>query len=126
MAITWKDVTDLDPSLTVIPLPSQTMILRVVDLQVADRNWQELRDIGMTYLALHLATMVKRAMQGNGGNGPVTDQAAGGLSQSYAASDMITLAGNLGLTSYGVEYERLLRMTQASLGLVVGEFDCIG
>ena len=89
----------------------QRSILDTVDRQVADPEvWGSYLDDGARYLAAHLGTLSKLK-----GKGPVTAEAVGNISRSYA--NMLQL-GVLGTTPYGLEYGRLVRLTTASLGEV--------
>jgi len=100
--ITWQDVLNVAPELSVTPAPMQTAVLAMVADQVPEVRWHARQATGQAYLAAHLATLTGRR-----GNGPVSSQSAGGLSQSYVA---LMEFGAIGLTSYGVEFARLLNM----------------
>ncbi len=104
-------VIDVAPELATAAAGQQRSILDMVDRQVADPEiWGSYLDDGAVYLAAHLATLSKAK-----GKGPVTAEAVGQVSRSYAS---LLQFGRLGLTSYGVEYERLVRLTPAALGEV--------
>ena len=57
MAVTWADVSALDPALASIPLASQTAILADAVLQVSPTTWEARTDLGVKYLAAHLGTL---------------------------------------------------------------------
>lgn len=105
-------VTDFAPELaTGIAAATQGAILLSVDYEVpTDGVWGDLRDAGARYLAAHLATLSKSR-----GRGPLASQTVGPLSRAYGG---MLQFGELGLTSYGVEYQRLLRTTEAIFGFV--------
>ena len=104
-------VIDIAAELATAAAGQQRAILDIVDRQVADPAiWGSYLDDGARYLAAHLGTLSKSK-----GKGPVTAEAVGSVSRSYAG---MLQFGALGTTSYGVEYERLVRLTGASLGEV--------
>lgn len=105
-------VTDFAAELaTGVAAATQSAILISVDLEVpTDGVWGDLRDIAARYLAAHLATLGKSR-----GRGPLTSQTVGPLSRAYGG---MLQFGELGLTSYGLEYLRLLNTTTAILGFV--------
>lgn len=104
-------VIDVAAELSTAPAGQQRAILDMVDRQVADVEiWGFFLDDGARYLAAHLGTLAKAK-----GKGPVTAEAVGSVSRSYAS---LLQFGALGQTAYGVEYERLVRLTGASLGEV--------
>lgn len=110
--ITWQDVVNVSPEMVRTPLPAQTEILIAVGLQVPVNQWGKLQAQGQAYLAAHLGTLARRR-----GDGPTTSKSAGGLSQSFAS---LTALGALGMTSYGVEYQRLIRLLPTiAFGMVV-------
>ena len=108
--ITWTDVIAIAAELSSTPVPTQTAILAMVGVQVGAKNWMGLQKFGQQYLAAHLGTLSRKR-----GEGPTSEKSAGGLSESYQS---LLQFGNLGLSAYGVEYERLLYMTPAALGMV--------
>lgn len=70
--------------------------------------WGTLTDQAVSYLAAH---MLARANAGGAAGGPVVSEKVGDLARSYGqvggkTSDYL---GELGLTSYGIEYARLRR-----------------
>ena len=113
MAITWDDVVAIAPELASVLDTQQTAFLNAVNLQVSDDTWYEEADEGRKYLAAHLATISRKR-----GQGPTTAQSAGQISQSFA--NMMQF-GALGTTSYGLEYQRLLRLLpDAVFGITTG------
>lgn len=115
MAITWAaDVAPLSTSLATIPTATQTLILAVVDRQIDDVAWGTFADDGRRFLAAHLGTLYLRPL---GAAGPITSETLGAMSRSYGMLPL--LAGALGSTIYGAEYERLLRIACGVPGLVV-------
>ncbi len=104
-------VIDVAAELATLTAGQQRSILDMVDRQVADPEiWGSYLDDGARYLAAHLGAVSKLK-----GKGPVTAEAVGSVSRSYAS---LLQFGPLGTTAYGVEYERLVRLTGASLGEV--------
>lgn len=101
-ACTWDDVVTIAKELASVPDTSQTEFLRMVAYQVPVAQWGGKQKVGQMYLAAHLATVSRRR-----GDGPTTQRSEGQISASYA--DMMQ-AGPLGTTSYGVEFERLIRI----------------
>lgn len=112
MAIVWSDVVAIAPELAATGTAQQDAILAMVGRQVADPcAWGDYLDDAAKFLAAHYGTLARSK-----GKGPVTAEAVGQVSRSYG--DMTKLAGSLGLTSYGVEYERIARLTTLGLGEV--------
>lgn len=110
--ITWDQVAAFDPALAAIPLTTQTIILMMVASQVDPDSWGEKYATGAILLAAHIAVM-----SSNGGRGTVSSEAVGQLSQSYA-TNAAQLKSDLGLTSYGTMFERLLWSLPNALGAV--------
>ena len=100
--ITWADVLNVAPELASTPAPMQTAVLTAVGDQVPLLMWPQGQANAQAWLAAHLVTISRKR-----GDGPKTSQSTGPVSQSLAS--MIQF-GQLGLTSYGVEYQRLVRM----------------
>lgn len=100
MAITWTNVTDIAPELSVIVSATRTAILAQVNVELSVSVWGTLIDIGRAWLAAHIATGILR----RGTGGQVTSETVGSVSRSYAATDGTGYSG----TSYGQEFERLL------------------
>lgn len=103
ITITWTDVVAMAPELSTVPLASQTAVLAAVALQMDVDLWDAKLNLGAVYLAAHLATIRGR----NGVGGPVVAESAGSVSRAYSAS-VAAGAAQLGSTSYGIEYERLI------------------
>lgn len=111
MAITWPDVVAIAPELAATDPTAQTAILAIVSRQVADPDaWGSYFDDAAKYLAAHYGTLSRSR-----GKGPISDESVGQLSRSYAP---LLQFGMLGQTAYGVEYQRLSRLTPAALGAV--------
>jgi len=106
-------VTNVAPELASgVSAGSQAAYLNDVDVHVpTDGVWGDGRDMAACYLAAHLATIGKTR-----GHGPLTAQNVGPLSRSYGT---LLQFGELGLTPYGVEYQRRVNTTAAVLGFVV-------
>ncbi len=102
--IAWSDVLIVAPELSTLASGTQTAILAYVALQMNVDAWGSNLDMGLVYLAAHMATMTLR--RGTYGGGAVTGETVGSVSRQYAAPMMVV--GPLGSTSYGMEYERLL------------------
>lgn len=111
MSIRWYDVTAIAPELESLNSSSQTQILALVDRQINDTIWGHLADDGRRFLAAHYGTLAQRK-----GSGFVTSETVGQLSRAYAAPTW--LQSSLGLTTYGLEYRRLVRLLPCTIGLV--------
>lgn len=113
MAIAWSDVSAVAPALSTTALSTQTEILAVVVAQMNASSWGDLYDTGATYLAAHLGTLAARSASGGTG---VASETVGPLSRAYTTPQGVY--GSLGLTGFGAEYLRLLRLLPTSLGVV--------
>ncbi len=112
--IAWHDVTAVATKLVNTPSASQTLLLNLVNnVYIVDGVWGDplTADAARAYLAAHLGTLALL-----GGAGHVTEEAVGQLSRKYAT--ILGIKGSLGLTSYGAEYWRLVRLLPTALGLV--------
>lgn len=96
--ITWSDVTVIAPELADVGEDTQTAILSMVEEQLASSVWGTRLASGQRYLAAHLATMATK------GSGAITAESLGDHSRTYAAPQTA-----LDSTTYGREYQRLLR-----------------
>jgi hypothetical protein len=103
--ITWAEMIEITTAteLSSVASASQTAILTMVEAQVDTESWGDLYDFGCAYLAAHLATIGRR----KGVGGSVSGESVGSVSRQYANS-VAAGAAQLGSTSYGVEYERLI------------------
>ena len=110
MSITWADVTAVAPELATASAGTQTFILAAVAEQIDLEIWGTRANTGSAYLAAHLATLAK--MQGAGA---AMSQRVGPLAE-HRAMPKAGAFGSLGLTSYGVEYDRLLHTLESVLG----------
>lgn len=104
-------VVGVAPEVTSAAPLTQAAILDAVDREVDESLWIDDADDGRKYLAAHLATISRSR-----GAGPVTAEAVGSLSRSYAS---LLAFGHLGQTSYGIEYLRRIRLlTAGAFGVV--------
>lgn len=112
---TWADVVrTAGDAMLKVPEPSQTEILGFVANEVHYDVWGDDQYLaGSSYLAAHLAQLYLTSQ----GRGPVTSQSAGGLAISYA--QMLQFFGQLGATSWGVEYSRRIRLLTETFGGIV-------
>lgn len=105
MAVTWADVSALDPALAAIPLASQTAILADAVLQVSPTTWEARTDLGVKYLAAHLGTLYLHGQVTAGGL--VEEEQVGAVKRKYAKASS---TASLDATRWGQEYQRLLRL----------------
>lgn len=115
-AITWTNVTDAAPELSVTPAAFQTIILSVVNgtgLNAANFGGEEAdkTKLARVMLAAHYGTLQRR--RGTGGG--ISSQSEGGVSQSYAA---MSSAQALEQTSYGQMFKMLCAGTPARAGFL--------
>lgn len=112
MAITWQNVINVAPKAAQLPTAAQNEILGIVANQVDPETWDVRADDGSKYLAAHLATLWLMK-----GSGALTGETLGAMSRQYAMPNW--LQNSLGLTSYGAEYQRMLRLLDVcTLGIV--------
>lgn len=109
--ITWHNVVAIAPELAAADPAQQAQILATVEREVSDTLWGDRANDGRCYLAAHLATLARMK-----GTGVVTAAGVGPLSRSYATPQGLT--GSFGLTSYGAEFKRLIRLLPTTLGIV--------
>lgn len=115
----WADVVAIAPELgalkvdgtPVIGPPSQDALLAIAIAQCNAASWATLLNAGIIYLAAHLGTLARTR-----GGGMVTQESVGQLQRAYATPQGIK--GSLGLTSYGAEYKRLLKLLPGAIGAV--------
>lgn len=116
MSIAWQDVINIAPgdatAFGAIPTASQAALLAVAASQIDPCTWGDLADFGNAYLVAHLAKLGLLR-----GAGPLTSEKVGDLARSYGTIQGVM--GSLGITSYGAEYLRLLRLLPDSIGFVV-------
>lgn len=103
ITITWADVVALAAELSTVPVATQAFILAALPRQMNEDVWGGSLNLAATYLAAHLATVIRR----RGAGGSVQSQTAGGVSQAFAIS-VARDPGGLTATSYGTLYESLL------------------
>lgn len=112
---TWADVVAIAPGDTAafnaIPVAAQNAILAYATAQCNPTAWGALLNNGIVYLAAHLAKLGLMR-----GSGQVTSESVGQMSRAYATVQ--GLKGSLGLTAYGAEYYRLVRLLPTRLGAV--------
>lgn len=77
----------------------------IAEMQIAPKLCGSQRPLLVSYLAAHILTMGQRA-ESTGAAGNVSGLSEGGLSVSFSGSGV---AGSLGQTSYGAEYDRISR-----------------
>jgi len=109
--IIWANVVAIAPELATTSSATQTAILGAVGRQVGPKRWGARQPDGQAYLAAHLATLARLR-----GSGMVTQEAVDRLSRSYFLPNW--LKSSLGLTAYGMEYKRLIRLLPTVLGAV--------
>ena len=105
MAVTWADVSALDPALASIPIASQTAILADATLQVSPTTWEARTGLGVKYLAAHLGTLYLQGQITAGGL--VEEEEVGQVKRKYGK---ISSTASLDSTRWGQEYQRLLRL----------------
>lgn len=104
--LTWSDVTALAPELSTLPTSQQDLALEQAKQEVHGGTWgsDAKAKTGARYLAAHLGTMLKTK-----GSAPLQSVSAGGVSKTFAMS-VASDASALLSTSYGREYQRLLKL----------------
>lgn len=113
-AITWTNVTDFAPGLSTFDTDAQTDVLAYVNtgtFNIAHWGGEEsptLR-LGRIYLAAHMATVALSGAAGGAIAGPVTAEAAGGLSRSYGSMSGLGADTLLDTTPFGRAFRELLR-----------------
>lgn len=116
-AITWADVTAIDPTLASVGAASQGAILLHVETECGAERWGKFHLSARVFLAAHLGTLTKRG--GNGQGGPVASESIGGISRGYAAFSPMGTDPMLDSTSWGKEFRRLRRMLGSTKGGLV-------
>lgn len=110
MAVTWSDVAAIAPELAAVPSGAQTAILATASRQVSASVWGDWYDDGVKYLAAHMGALSLRG----GASGAVASEAVGSLAASYSQPQGVR--GALSATSYGAEYQRMVRMLPGAVG----------
>jgi hypothetical protein len=116
MPATPQLVKDLAPELIPEGDPRIQQFINFAALQVDEVRWGDIADLGTGYLAAHMLTAASATGGGVGAAGPVTSEAVGAVSRSYA--NMIasgTYADSLGATRYGREFARLRGLLSLSI-----------
>lgn len=90
----------------------QIAALVVADSIVGPVEWGDLFDVAYAMMAAHMATLFLR--QGRGG--AITSEAIGQMSASYATP--ATVKPTYAMSSYGVQFEALVKMMAVSVGAV--------
>ncbi len=117
VTITWADVTARAPELSAVATATQNAIL--ADLAVLLPNtaiWGDKYNLACCYLAAHKGTLALAG--GQGPAGPLTSEKIGPTAYSYAAPKQ-SGSGLYSSTSYGQQYEALLRGLSARVGFVL-------
>ena len=120
--ITWADVVKIAPALSVVPVPTQDLILAFCVLQLSADTWGTKYDMGLTYLAAHLGTLWLAAQSGGGAvAGLVRSETVGQVSRTWAVPAELDPSGSdLDLTTYGQIFKRLIRgLLKARIPLVL-------
>lgn len=110
---TWQDVIDIAPGDAVafgaMPTNTQNAFMAIATAQMNVAAWGQLYNAGFVYLCAHLAKLGLLR-----GSGPITSETLDRMSRTYGTVQGIK--GSLGLTSYGAEYLRLIRLLPSSIG----------
>lgn len=120
--ITWSNVLDYAPELEDFDDDAQTDVLAYVNDEALDPDIFGGDDsttfkLARIYLAAHMATT---SMNGDSATaGPVIGESAGGLSRQYANTSGSVSDPLLDSTSYGREYQRLVRRSLARVPYVI-------
>lgn len=111
----WADVVAIAPgdavAFTALDPTVQAALLGYAVAMCAPSAWGALLNMGIVYLAAHLAKL------GLMRTGMVTQESLGQMARQYAVPQ--GLKGSLGLTVYGSEYARLIRLLPTSIGAVL-------
>lgn len=117
-SITWADVTNHAPQLSVLAVGAQNDILAFVntllDVNVLGGEESAMVKMARIYLAAHFGTVDTQG--GSGPAGPVISETAGGLSRSYA--QLMNSSGFTG-SSYGDQFVGLVRMSPARAPVIL-------
>jgi hypothetical protein len=107
MAITWADVEAVAPDLSSVATAAQTLILEHVNTALKESLFSDERlKLARTYLAAHHGEVVRR--KGIGIGGPMTMEAAGGITRQFAAFSPTGSHPLFDATPYGKIYRSLL------------------
>lgn len=117
MAVTWGDVVALDPSLSTVPLATQTAILELVYSTLPSAcPWGGKYDTAIKLLAAHMGVLWLRSQ--GGVTGLVLEEKVGDVSRKYGAG-MSASGHDLDQTMWGQAYARLLKGTLGARGPLV-------
>lgn len=108
MSVTAASIKALFPEFAAESDPRVDLFIGFAQNSISALVWGTLTDQATSYLTAHL---LARANAGGAGGGPVTSEKVGDLARGYGqlggkTADSI---GELGLSSYGIEYARLRR-----------------
>jgi hypothetical protein len=125
-AIEWVDVVALASSLSTVPIAAQTEFLDFVNPGALGPGALNVSKFGgetapktrlaRIYLVAHFATLFQQGSIPIAG--PVTAEARGGVSRSYALVAASSSSSGLGQTNFGQLYEALVRTSLARLPMV--------
>lgn len=110
MSVTWADVVALDSALSEVSVGAQHSILATAEARTPEAVWGTRRSDAIMYLAAHLGQLVIR---GGGGAGPVVSESVGQVARTYAQPSSMS-KGSLESTTWGREYQQLLRTLPAA------------
>lgn len=118
MDITWSQVEAFAPELSTVDADAQTDILAFVntalDANMFGGTSAARYKLAKIYMAAHFGSQGLRGVSGSAG--PVTSEAAGGISRSYGFSGG---EDSFETSTYGKMYLALLRTSRARGGMVV-------
>jgi len=112
MAVTAQTIQE---TLTEFASVSSTRIdihLSFAQLQMSTDAWANKYDMGLIYLTGHLLKLEKDATTGGAASGPISAEAVGQVSASYAISDTFK-DSEFGSTWYGRRFLELRKMVFA-------------
>lgn len=119
--ITWAHVTDHAPGLSSVAVAAQNDILAWANdhLSVDEFDGEDgpKTKLARVYLAAHAGTL--SLLGASGASGPVTAEAAGGLSRSYGGALGAAAASDYGTTVWGQMFVALCRTNVSRAGLVL-------
>lgn len=100
-----------------LPIASDARVQLFLDdasMQINASLWGAKTDLGIYYLAAHLLAIDNATGMTGGTFGPVTSEAVGQVSRSYASNGTPGHASEFGATKYGMNYYRLWRTVPAT------------
>jgi hypothetical protein len=116
--LTWADVVKIAPDLSTLSAEQQTAVLADVDAQLNEAAFSTAAryTLACKYLAAHLGVLVKRGADET--PGPLVSESVGTVSRTYAIGEAMSDAA-LGSTSYGVQYQGVVRQTAGRIGVLL-------